>query len=236
MRWTHRRHETAARDEQECRQHLALDCPSRTGWSPIHSVQLRGSGVPARPPRTNGASRSSRPAGVGMSLREDPCMNVLVLFDTQFGNTEKIARAVGGALSSAAPARLQNARQVRSLDLDHVDLFIVGGPTQRQRITGNLEALLEAIPRRSLKGIQAAAFDTRYRMSKLLTGSAAARIERLLKKSGAHLTLPAESFFIERDVPPEGQKRRHEIEQLEPGELERAVEWAHKIAEGAALE
>jgi hypothetical protein len=109
-------------------------------------------------------------------------------------------------------------------------MLIVGGPTQRQRMTARLEAILKAIPRRSLKGVEAAAFDTRYRMSALLTGSAAARIERLLKKSGAGLIVPAESFFIERDVPPEGEKRRHDIEQLEPGELKRAAEWGREIA------
>lgn len=162
-------------------------------------------------------------------------MNVLVLFDTQYGNTEKIAHAIADALSSAASVRVQNARQAGSLDLEQVDLLIVGGPTQRQRMTASLKAILEAIPRRSLKGVEVAAFDTRYRMSELLTGSAAVRIGRLLKKAGARPTIPVESFFIERDVPPEGGKRRHDIEQLEPGELERAAEWACKIAATANM-
>ena len=157
-------------------------------------------------------------------------MNVLVLFDTQFGNTEKVARAIAEASLPAVAVRVQSARQAGSLDLEQVDLLIVGGPTQRQRMSARLEALLKTIPRRSLKGVEAAAFDTRYHMSALLTGSAAARIERLLKKTGAHLILPAESFFMERDVPPEGEKRRHDIEQLEPGELERAAEWGREIA------
>jgi len=39
-------------------------------------------------------------------------------------------------------------------------------------------------------------------------------------------------------VPPQGEKRRHEMERLEPGEEERAAEWAAIILErmGAALE
>jgi menaquinone-dependent protoporphyrinogen IX oxidase len=163
-------------------------------------------------------------------------MNVLVLFDTQFGNTEKIARAIGDALPPIASVRVQNVRQDESLVLEHVDLLIVGGPTQRQRMTAGLKTILEAMPRRSLKGVEVAAFDTRYRMSELLTGSAATRIGRLLKKSGAHLTVPAESFFIERDIPPKGQKRRHDIEHLEPGELERAVEWTRKITDVVRME
>ena len=123
--------------------------------------------------------------------RKNPYMNVLVLFDTQFGNTEKIARAIGGVFPPAASVRVQNVRQDGSLVLKHVDLLIVGGPTQRQRMTAGLKAILEAIPRRSLKGVDAAAFDTRYRMSQLLTGSAATHIGRLLKKSGpASLSRP----------------------------------------------
>src|SRR5690348_14874906 len=69
-------------------------------------------------------------------------------------------------------------------------------------------------------------FLARYRMSQLLTGSAAARIASHLKKAGARLVVPPESFFMERDVPPQGEKRRHEMEGLEPGEEGRATEWA----------
>jgi hypothetical protein len=43
--------------------------------------------------------------------------------------------------------------------------------------------------------------------------------------------VPPESFFMERDVPPQGEKRRHEMERLEPGEEERAAEWAASILE-----
>ena len=113
-------------------------------------------------------------------------MNVLVLFDTQYGNTGKIAHAIGDAFPSTASVRVQNVRQGGLPPLEHVDFLIVGGPTQRQRMTTGLGVTLRAIPRRSLKDVEAAAFDTRYRMSALLTGSAAERIARLLKKAGAH--------------------------------------------------
>jgi flavodoxin len=163
-------------------------------------------------------------------------MNVVIVFDTQFGNTERIARAIGAAFAATDAVRVQRADQVRTLNAEDVDVLIVGGPTQRQRMTTILEAVLEATPRRSLKGLNAAAFDTRYRMAAWLTGSAGDRIGRDLKKLGARLVVPAESFFIERDVPPEGQKRRHERERLEAGEVERAAQWARKVAEAAGLE
>jgi menaquinone-dependent protoporphyrinogen IX oxidase len=160
-------------------------------------------------------------------------MNAVIIFDTQFGNTEKIARAIAEGLPPTISVRLENAANIRKVDTENVELLVVGGPTQRQRITASLQAVLEATPRRSLRGLKAAAFDTRYRMAALLTGSAAQRVARLLDKLGAQLLVPPESFFIERDIPPEGQKRRHEIEQLEPGELDRAAEWAQRVAEAA---
>jgi hypothetical protein len=35
---------------------------------------------------------------------------------------------------------------------------------------------------------------------------------------------------MERDVPPKGTKRRHELETLEPGELDRAEAWGRAVA------
>jgi predicted amidohydrolase len=68
-------------------------------------------------------------------------------------------------------------------------------------------------------------------MSRFLTGSAAVRIASRLKRAGVRLVVPPESFFMERDMPPQGEKRRHELERLEPGEEERASEWAAGILE-----
>jgi hypothetical protein len=99
-----------------------------------------------------------------------------------------------------------------------------------------MQVWLERLPPGVLKDVPAAAFDTRYRMSPLLSGSAAARIASRLKRAGARLVIPPESFFMERDVPPQGTKRRHAMERLEQGEEERATEWAASILErmGAA--
>jgi uncharacterized protein (DUF2384 family) len=67
-----------------------------------------------------------------------------------------------------------------------------------------------------------------------LSGSAAKRIAHHLRKLGAKLIVPTESFFIQRDLPPEGQKRRHELERLELGEVERAAKWAVGVAKEAS--
>ena len=160
-------------------------------------------------------------------------MNALVLFDSEYGNTEQLARAIAEALPPSISVRLERAGQVSRLDTQGIDLIIVGGPTQRHKVSPSLKAVLESAPRGSLKGVKAAAFDTRYRMAAWLSGSAAKRIARHLRKLGAQLIVPAESFFMQRDLPPEGQKRRHELEHLESGEVERAMNWAANLAKEA---
>jgi flavodoxin len=160
-------------------------------------------------------------------------MNTLIVYDSTFGNTERIARAIAERLGSARLIRAEEAGEFGGIDCD---LLIVAGPTQRHGASPAMREFLERIPRGTLKDVPAAAFDTRYRMSRLLSGSAAARIASRLKRAGARLVVPPESFFMQRDVPPQGEKRRHEREQLEPGEEERAAEWAAIILErmGAA--
>jgi flavodoxin len=159
-------------------------------------------------------------------------MRGLVVYDTEFGNTERIARAIGEGLASLGEVRVASAAEATLVPPP--DLLFVGGPTQRHRMSPALAALLESLPRRSLRGVRAAAFDTRYRMARLLTGSAAADAGRRLERAGCQMIASPESFFIERDRPPDGEKRRHHLEQLEPGELERARQWAGDLAASLA--
>jgi flavodoxin len=157
-------------------------------------------------------------------------MNVLIVYDTVHSNTQRLAESMARSLESTVSVRVERAEGLSRIDPAGIDLLLVGGPTHRQRISAPLAAVLEATPRGAFKGVSAAAFDTRYRMAAWLSGSAGRRIARQLTKHGARLAAPAESFFMERDRPPKGQKRRHELEQLEPGEVERAARWAVELA------
>jgi len=155
-------------------------------------------------------------------------MNTLIVYDSKFGNTERIARAIAKQLGSA---RLVLAEDVGALEHPICDLLIVAAPTHRHGVSSAMREWLARLSRGTFKDVPAATFDTRYRMSRFLSGSAAVRIARLLKRAGARLVIPPESFFIQRDVPPQDEKRRHEMEQLEPGEEGRAAEWARSIFE-----
>lgn len=162
-------------------------------------------------------------------------MRAFVIYDSWYGNTEAIARAIAGSLREQCAVHLQKAGVTQPADIAD-DLLIVGGPTQKHRMSPAMSDFLDRLPRRSLRAVRAASFDTRYRLSRWLAGSAAFEISRSLKHAGAVMIDEPQSFFIAMDRPPEGTKRRHEQEQLEPGEIERARKWAAELYARVAQE
>lgn len=145
-------------------------------------------------------------------------MNILVIYDSTYGTTEQVAQAIVDALGGRASVRLMRVNKVQHSDLEDVDLLVLGCPTHRRKPTHAVSAFLDCVSKRSLEGISAAAFDTRYRRPRLLTGSAATTVAKSLRKAGADVGAPAESFFVASREGP-----------LEPGESDRAADWALRI-------
>jgi flavodoxin len=156
-------------------------------------------------------------------------MLTVVVYDSSFGNTARVAQAMASGAGTPGSVRVLSAAEATARFPERPDLLLVGGPTQRHRLSPALRGFLDALPWGSLKGVQAASFDTRYRMTALLSGSAARDADGGLRKAGCRLIAPPESFFMERDLPPKGEKRRDELETLEAGELERAQEWGRAV-------
>jgi flavodoxin len=143
-------------------------------------------------------------------------MRTLVVYETEYGNTEKLARAIADALSVHVESRAVAVEEVSALDGQGVDLLVVGAPTQRHGLPTPMRDLLEGTPEGTLNGVRALAFDTRYHSARWIAGSAARGIGQLLsKRLGCHLLAPPESFFVTGE---EGV--------LEPGEEDRARAWA----------
>jgi flavodoxin len=153
-------------------------------------------------------------------------MNAIVLYDSQYGNTERIAQAIANALSQAGQARAVRVAETSPGELAGVDLLVVGSPTQGWQPTKAIQAFLKHISPGSWSGLATAAFDTRFRAPRLFTGSAARGIAKSLRQKGCSLLLPAESFFIKGTEGP-----------LQDGELDRAANWAglvHQAYQGAS--
>ena len=51
----------------------------------------------------------------------------LVIYDSVFGNKEKIAQGIGEALGDA---RVKSVKEVNSSDLEDLNILIVGSPTR----------------------------------------------------------------------------------------------------------
>jgi flavodoxin len=147
-------------------------------------------------------------------------MKVLIVYDSVYGNTEKIAKAIGGAITGEV--KVLRVSEVNPSELRMIDLFIVGSPTQGGRPTPAIRDFLNKVPESSLKGINVAAFDTRI-STKLVGvfGYAAGRIAGNLKGKGGTLVTSPEGFFVKGTEGP-----------LREGELERAVDWAKGVLEG----
>lgn len=145
-------------------------------------------------------------------------MNALVVYDSQYGNTERIAQAIAGALAERASVQRVPIGQAPALLSAHVDLLILGGPTQSRGPTPAIRAFLANIPRRVLNDRWVASFDTRLSKPEWLTGSAARGIAETLDKMGSSLLLPPESFLVTGKEGP-----------LVDGEIERAASWARTV-------
>ena len=145
-------------------------------------------------------------------------MNTLIIYDSAFGNTAQLARVMADKLGEYGTARIALANEADLTRENEIDLLLVGGPTQNHGMSPDMKTWLKSLARRSLKGVPAGTFDTRYHMSTWKSGSSAPAIASRLKRSGVSLVVEPESFFVaEREGP------------LEEGELERAARWAEEI-------
>ncbi|NDJ33418.1 MAG: flavodoxin family protein [Chloroflexi bacterium] len=138
-------------------------------------------------------------------------MNALIIYDSDYGNTEQIALAVGAILG----VRVQRAGDADAADLKGLDLLVIGSPTHGGFPTEGIHELLSASP--LLRGTRVAAFDTRTSVT--MFGYAAPKIGRRLAKKGAKLVVPPEGFLVEGIEGP-----------LMNGELQRAATWAKALA------
>ena len=153
-------------------------------------------------------------------------MNALVLYDSKFGNTEQIAETIALAFQEAVSTRLAAIEDVPSLEaaLVGVDILVIGGPTHVHGISAPLRHMVESLGDESLKDVRTAAFDTRLHGMKVVTGSAAVRLGRLLRRRGAWLVVPPASFIVEGREGP-----------LQPGEVEHANAWAAEVLRAVGI-
>jgi flavodoxin len=154
-------------------------------------------------------------------------MKKLVVYDSYFGNTEKIAVAISNSLGDGESGAIK-VNNIKSEHMDGIEILVVGSPTRAFNATKAINDFLKNLPQDSLRGVKVAAFDTRVNPkdvnSKILNffvkifGYAAKPMGNKLKKKGGNLIVEAEGFFVKGSEGP-----------LKDGEIERAENWAKSI-------
>ncbi|MEW9531769.1 flavodoxin family protein [Microbispora sp. NPDC049125] len=164
-------------------------------------------------------------------------MRALVVYESMFGNTRTIAEEVAAGLKAHMPVEVVEVGAATADLADDVGLLVVGGPTHafgmsrastRKSAADQADGVLvsrgdgvrewlDAL--RVSAPVVAAAFDTRVRVA-FMSGSAARRMHKILRRRHLRMACPPESFYVTGTKGP-----------LEDGERVRARDWASALAE-----
>jgi flavodoxin len=146
-------------------------------------------------------------------------MKALIIYDSQLGNTEKIAQAIGKGFTG--DVKVMKVGDVKPEDIAWAKTVLIGSPTQGGRQTMAIKAFAEGLKADSFTGKRLAAFDTRMKGFAKIFGNAASKIEASFKDKGGNFTAQPQGFFVKTGKGP-----------LVDGELERATNWAKAVAAG----
>jgi flavodoxin len=163
-------------------------------------------------------------------------MRAIVVYESLWGNTEKLARVIAGELGSAVDVTVVDT-DAAPTSLEGYDLVVVGGPTHafsmsrpmtRDNAKTENDTVPPHIPQRGIREwldalepvttpVPAAAFDTRSD-SPRLPGSAAKAARHELRSRGFATTTKPKSFHVHGYEGP-----------LIDGDLEDAAKWARSL-------
>ena len=160
--------------------------------------------------------------------------HALVVFESMFGNTRKVAETVAEGLRSGMSVEIVDVGDAPD-HLDGVDLLVVGAPTHAftlSRPSSRADAVKQGAEAPSRTGLRewldriatgadhppVATFDTKVKRPKL-PGSAARAAQKRLRHAGFRPVAGAVSFYVEGTSGP-----------LVTGELARAGEWGRQLS------
>ncbi len=157
-------------------------------------------------------------------------MKTLVIYDSIFGNTEKVALEIGKILEQIGEVNTIRVTDFNMKLLDGLDMIIVGSPTRAFSATPEIKKFIANIPKNALKNVRVTSFDTRMSMNDVnsailpvfvkVFGYAAEPIAKKLVGKGGKLIIHPEGFFVSGSEGP-----------LKDGELMRAAVWSNSIIE-----
>lgn len=124
-----------------------------------------------------------------------PLARSIVLYDTLFGSTEKVARALSrGIQTKRGTVDCVNINKVNAEALPQYDFIAVGAPTQAFSASKPMKDFLQKIGVEDLLGHRGFAFDTK--LDSRFSGSAAKYIEAKLREMGLEILEPRKSAIV----------------------------------------
>lgn len=121
--------------------------------------------------------------------------SILVIYDSQYGNTERIATVLAlGLREQGVKVSFNNLDEVRLNELSKYDLLIIGGPTHSRTVSKPMKTFLEKLMDLDLKDKNAFVFDTR--VEQRFAGSAGKTIEKQLIRIGVRIVKPYLSAIV----------------------------------------
>lgn len=169
-------------------------------------------------------------------------MRIVVVYESMFGNTRQVAEAIAGELAADHDVEVTTAGAATAAAPgagDDPDLVVVGAPTHVHALPSTRRAVpdyvaradgaLHTEPSAGGPGVRewlaaqgpgrwsVATFDTRLEKPAFLVGHPARSVARSVRCHG-HTVAGVESFFVDAS------------NRMLPGELDRAREWARRVA------
>ncbi len=147
-------------------------------------------------------------------------MKILIVYDSFFGNTQKIGEEISKYFSKENDVILKKVSDLSERDLKKLDLLIVGSPTRAFSPSEDIKKFLNDF---STEGLDFLVFDTRIdendapkflKFLMKLFGYADKKMVKLLKKKGCKEVHKSEGFFVKDKEGP-----------LKEGEIEKVTKW-----------
>ena len=122
-------------------------------------------------------------------------MKALIIYDTNFGNTQKIANSLAAGMNEAGyEVDVVYVEDIQLEKITEYNLLAIGGPTHGFGISKPIRKLIKRFSQVDLRDKNAFAFDTKSKGR--IWGSAAKGIEKKLKNMGMSIIKPSASGIV----------------------------------------
>ncbi|MEA3422774.1 MAG: flavodoxin domain-containing protein [Bacillota bacterium] len=155
-------------------------------------------------------------------------MNILIVYDSYFGNTKEIAYMIAGELEEGNEMKIVKADNVEKEDMNDIDLLVIGSPTRAFKPSPKITKFMKQIEYGRLNGVKVAVFDTRISKEdtnlKILKGMikifgyAANPMAKFLAKKGGEIVMEPIGFYVADTEGP-----------IKDGEKDRLIQWIGEI-------